>query len=83
MKQKGKGKGKGKGKPPSNQGGGNIDDIMNTFGDDNMDAGFDNFENNFNLEKDFDIPAYNNIDSQICAFSKMFGRNNDNFDITK
>ena len=56
---------------------------MISFGDDNKGAGFDNFENNFNLEKDFDIPAYNNIDSQICAFSKMFGRNNDNFDITK
>ena len=45
MKQKGKAKGKGK--PSPNQGGGNIDDIMNAFGDDNMDAGFDNFEKNF------------------------------------
>ena len=81
MKQKGKGTGKGK--PPSKQAGGGIDDIMNAFGDDNMDTGFDNFEKNFNPEKDFDIPAYNNIDSQFDAFSKMLGGGDDNFDITK
>ena len=81
MKQKGKAKGKGK--PPSNQGGGNIDDIMNAFGDDNMDAGFDNFEKNFNPEKDFDMPVYNNIDSQFDAFSKMLGGGDDDIDLTK
>ena len=81
MKQKGKGTGKGK--PQSKQAGGGIDDIMNAFGDDNMDTGFDNFEKNFNPEKDFDIPAYNNIDSQFDAFSKMLGGGDDNFDITK
>ena len=48
-----------------------------------MDTGFDNFEKNFNPEKDFDIPAYNNIDSQFDAFSKMLGGGDDNFDITK
>ena len=81
MKQKGKAKGKGK--PPSKQGGGNIDDIMNAFGDDNMDAGFDNFEKNFNPEKDFDMPVYNNIDSQFDAFSKMLGGGDDDIDLNK
>ena len=56
---------------------------MISFGDDNIGAGFDNLENNFNLEKDFDIPAYNNIDSQFDALSKMLGGGDDNFDITK
>ena len=68
-----KGKGKGKVKQAPKQVQGNIDDIMNAFGDDQMNAGFDNFEKNFNPEKDFDMPVYNNIDSQFDAFSKMLG----------
>ena len=67
---KGKGKGKGKQAP---QGGKGIDDIMNKFGDEQMDAGFNQFEKNFNPEKDFDMPIYNNIDSQFDSFGKMMG----------
>ena len=77
-----KGKGKVKGKP-SNPVQGNIDDIMNAFGDDKMDSGFDNFEKNFNPEKDFDMPIYNNIDSQFDSFSKMLGGGGDDLDLTK
>jgi len=78
-----KGKGKAKGKQPSNPVQGNIDDIMNAFGDDKMDSGFDNFEKNFNPEKDFDMPIYNNIDSQFDSFSKMLGGGGDDIDLTK
>ena len=78
-----KGKGKVKGKQPSNPVQGNIDDIMNAFGDDKMDSGFDNFEKNFNPEKDFDMPIYNNIDSQFDSFSKMLGGGGDDIDLTK
>ena len=77
-----KGKGKGKQAPKKNIGGG-IDDIMNAFGDDQMDAGFNNFEKNFNPEKDFDMPIYNNIDSQFDNFSKMLGGGGDDIDLTK
>ena len=78
-----KGKGKVKGKQPANSVQGNIDDIMNAFGDDKMDSGFDNFEKNFNPEKDFDMPIYNNIDSQFDSFSKMLGGGGDDLDLTK
>ena len=77
---KGKGKGKGKQAP---QGGKGIDDIMNKFGDEQMDAGFNQFEKNFNPEKDFDMPIYNNIDSQFDSFGKMMGGGEDDLDLNK
>ena len=66
-------KGKGKGKQKNIGGGDNLDNLMNAFGDDQMNAGFDKFEKNFNPEKEFDMPIYNNIDSQFDDFSKMLG----------
>ena len=75
-------KGKGKGKPAPQKGQG-IDDIMNAFGDDQMDAGFNQFEKNFNPEKEFDMPVYNNIDSQFDNFSKMLGGGDDDLDLNK
>jgi len=78
-----KGKGKGKGKPAPQKGTSNIDNIMNAFGDDAMDDGFDKFEKNFNPEKEFDMPVYNNIDSQFDTFSKMLGGGGDDIDLNK
>ena len=79
-----KGKGKGKGKQgQKNMGGvGDLDNLMNAFSDDKMNSGFDQFEKNFNPEKDIDIPIYNNIDSQFDNFSKMFGGGGDDVDLT-
>ena len=67
-------KGKTKGKVTKKTG--NIDNIMKNFGGD-MDDPMDNFEKNFNPEKQFDIPIYNNIDSEFDKFSKMFGGDDD------
>ena len=74
-------KDKGKGKKVPQKGKGNIDDIMNQFGDDQMDAGFNQFEKNFNPEKEFDMPIYNNIDSQFDNFSKMLGGGDNDIDL--
>ena len=74
-------KDKGKGKKIPQKGKGNIDDIMNQFGDDQMDAGFNQFEKNFNPEKEFDMPIYNNIDSQFDNFSKMLGGGDNDIDL--
>ena len=74
-------KDKGKGKKVRQKGKGNIDDIMNQFGDDQMDAGFNQFEKNFNPEKEFDMPIYNNIDSQFDNFSKMLGGGDNDIDL--
>ena len=74
-------KDKGKGKKDPQKGKGNIDDIMNQFGDDQMDAGFNQFEKNFNPEKEFDMPIYNNIDSQFDNFSKMLGGGDNDIDL--
>ena len=72
---------KGKGKKVPQKVKGNIDDIMNQFGDDQMDAGFNQFEKNFNPEKEFDMPIYNNIDSQFDNFSKMLGGGDNDIDL--
>ena len=74
-------KDKGKGKKVPQKVKGNIDDIMNQFGDDQMDAGFNQFEKNFNPEKEFDMPIYNNIDSQFDNFSKMLGGGDNDIDL--
>ena len=66
-------KGKGKGKK-SNK----AEDIMNNlnlggYADEDMDDGMGEFEKNFNPEKQFDIPIYDNIDKEFEKFGKMFG----------
>ena len=68
-----KGKAKGKGKKSTN-----AEDIMNNlnlggFADEDMDDGMGEFEKNFNPEKQFDIPIYDNIDKEFEKFGKMFG----------
>ena len=65
---KGKGKAKGKGKRSSN-----IDDIMNNidmggYGDEDMDDGMGDFEKNFDPEKQFNMPIYDNIDKEFDKF---------------
>lgn len=70
---KGKGEGKAKAKK-SNK----AEDIMNNldlggYADEDMDDGMAEFEKNFNPEKQFDMPIYNNIDKEFDKFSKMFG----------
>ena len=67
-------KGKGKGKKQGNK----AEDIMNNldlgaYGGEEMDDGMAAFEKNFNPEKQFDIPIYDNIDKEFDKFSKMFG----------
>ena len=66
-------KGKGKGKK-SNK----AEDIMNNlnlggYADEDMDDGMGEFEKNFNPEKQFDMPIYDNIDKEFEKFGKMFG----------
>ena len=78
---KGKGKAKGKGKRSSN-----IDDIMNNidmggYGDEDMDDGMGDFEKNFDPEKQFNMPIYDNIDKEFDKFGKMFG-GDDNVDFS-
>lgn len=56
----------------------NYDDIMNNidlggYGGEDMDDGMANFEKNFNPEKQFDMPIYENIDKEMDKFSKMLG----------
>ena len=65
---------KGKGKKQGNK----ADDIMNNldlggYGEEDMDDGMAAFEKNFNPEKQFDMPIYDNIDKEFDKFSKMFG----------
>lgn len=65
---------KGKGKKQGNK----AEDIMNNldlggYGDEEMDDGMAAFEKNFNPEKQFDMPIYDNIDKEFDKFSKMFG----------
>ena len=65
---------KGKGKKQGNK----AEDIMNNLdlggcGDEEMDDGMAAFEKNFNPEKQFDMPIYDNIDKEFDKFSKMFG----------
>ena len=66
-------KGKGKGKK-SNK----AEDIMNNidlggYGDEDMDDGMGEFEKNFDPEKQFNMPIYDNIDKEFEKFGKMFG----------
>ena len=66
-------KGKGKGKKNNN-----VEDIMNNlnlggYADEDMDDGMGEFEKNFNPEKQFDMPIYDNIDKEFEKFGKMFG----------
>ena len=79
---KGKGEGKAKAKK-SNK----AEDIMNNldlggYADEDMDDGMAEFEKNFNPEKQFDMPIYNNIDKEFDKFSKMFGGGGDDVDLT-
>ena len=65
---------KGKGKKQGNK----ADDIMNNldlggYGEEDMDDGMADFEKNFNPEKQFDMPIYDNINKEFDKFSKMFG----------
>ena len=65
---------KGKGKKQGNK----AEDIMNNldlggYGEEEMDDGMAAFEKNFNPEKQFDMPIYDNIDKEFDKFSKMFG----------
>ena len=66
-------KGKGKSKK-SNK----AEDIMNNidlggYGDEDMDDGMGEFEKNFDPEKQFNMPIYDNIDKEFEKFGKMFG----------
>ena len=72
-----KGKGKAKAKKTNN-----IDDIMNNidmggYGDEDMDDGMGEFEKNFDPEKQFNMPIYDNIDKEFDKFGKMFGGDDD------